>query len=435
MFIEQPERRIDVYTELSFEENVMKNRVLYRGRVRELTEFFTQLGGGRFWGGRTKRKIHSGIISAVIDRYTDIVTADYNGISTDSPYGKEIDSIICELLPTAIKQTLITGDGAFKISIDPDVSQMPIVEFVSAQNTEYSYNRGRLTEVCFKSVKREKGKQTVLKERYTTGSVREEISDIYGNVTEYGKNTPLPVPVIAAVPFKIFHSEVYKNRGKALFDSKSEISDALDEVISLWAQAVRSGKVRKYIPLNLIPRDENTGALKTAGLDLQEDFVHIRGSFTEGEDSITVIQPKIDYLAYKESYSAYLDLLLTGIMSPATLGIDLKLTDSAVSRREKEKITIYVRQRITNALVSAIKELTNVYSAIASGKNKKYETSVHFGEYAGAGFEETVETVAKAKQAGIMSTQKAVEELYGDELTAEEKRRETERINEANTDK
>ena len=60
----------------------------------------------------------------------------------------------------------------------------------------------------------------------------------------------------------------------------------------------------------------------------------------------------------------------------------------------------------------------------------KYEPSVKFGEYAAPDFDSTVETVGKAKNYGVMSTEKAVEELYGDTMTDEEKAEEVKRIKE-----
>lgn len=66
--------------------------------------------------------------------------------------------------------------------------------------------------------------------------------------------------------------------------------------------------------------------------------------------------------------------------------------------------------------------------------NKKvpgdYEASIIFGEYASPSFDSVIETVGKAKQYGVMSIEKSVEELYGDTMTEEEKLEEIKRIKE-----
>ena len=47
---------------------------------------------------------------------------------------------------------------------------------------------------------------------------------------------------------------------------------------------------------------------------------------------------------------------------------------------------------------------------------EEVKVNIPFGEYANPSFESQVETVAKAKQGGIMSIERCVEELYGDSL-------------------
>jgi hypothetical protein len=62
-----------------------------------------------------------------------------------------------------------------------------------------------------------------------------------------------------------------------------------------------------------------------------------------------------------------------------------------------------------------------------------YDVSVKFGEYASPGFDTTVEVVGKAKTFGIMSTEKCVDELYGDTMTDDEKAEEVARIKAENS--
>ena len=124
-----------------------------------------------------------------------------------------------------------------------------------------------------------------------------------------------------------------------------------------------------------------------------------------------------DYMA---SYITALDLCLQGVISPSTLGIDTKKLDNAEAQREKEKTTLYTR----NAIVKALQEvLPGVVSMCINADNilhnksiEEVKVNIPFGEYANPSFESQVETVAKAKQGGIMSIERCVEELYGDTL-------------------
>ena len=119
-------------------------------------------------------------------------------------------------------------------------------------------------------------------------------------------------------------------------------------------------------------------------------------------------------------------------MSPSTLGIDLKKTENAESQREKEKVTLHVRNKIVDALNEALPELFQAilqcYDLMCGKTPAEYEASVKFGEYASPDFSTTVETVGKAKQYGVMSIETSVDQLYGDTWTQEEKDAEIERL-------
>ena len=77
------------------------------------------------------------------------------------------------------------------------------------------------------------------------------------------------------------------------------------------------------------------------------DFIALGDNMSEkANQQVEISQPQISYEAYVNSYSNFLDMVLQGIMSPSTLGIDLKKTDNAESQREKEKVTLHVRNKI-----------------------------------------------------------------------------------------
>lgn len=235
-----------------------------------------------------------------------------------------------------------------------------------------------------------------------------------------------------AAPLRIFSSVKYKGRGKALFDSKTDVIDGLDEVISQWVDAIRMGRIKRYIPENLIPRDETTGELLPAN-PFDNDFIAIGDNMSEGAShQVEVSQPQISYEAYVNSYASFLDMVLQGIMSPSTLGIDLKKTDNAESQREKEKVTLHVRNKIVDALNETLPELAKkimqCYDAMCNRTPGDYELTVKFGEYASPDFSTTVDTVGKAKQYGIMSLETSVDQLYGDTWTEEEKEEEVARL-------
>ncbi len=124
--------------------------------------------------------------------------------------------------------------------------------------------------------------------------------------------------------------------------------------------------------------------------------------------------------------------LLAGVISPSTLGIDVKKLDNAEAQREKEKATLYTRNAIIEALQETLPELVstciNAYNILIHKPVEEVMVNIPFGEYANPSFESQVETIGKAKTQGIMSIERVVEELYGDSLDEHCKQEEIQRL-------
>ncbi|WP_352420743.1 capsid protein [Proteiniborus sp.] len=446
---------ISIKEPLSHAGTVLRNRIWYRGDPSELDQFFKQtaqdeVGKSRFWAAvpsadSSIRKFHSGLPGEIVDKLADIVISDLDSIElkADQDLWDEIakdNKFNDDLLGDAIKDTLIEGDGAFKLSVDEEISKYPIIEFYSGSDIEYTYKRGKLQEVIFYAYYTHDKETYRLEEIYGKGFIDYKLYD------KDNKEVPLSkVPEIShlskitftgdfimAVPMKFFKSAKFNNRGNSIFERKSDNFDALDEVISQWIDAIRAGRVKNYIPEDLVPKDPKTGAAMRPN-PFDNQFIKIATSMKEeAKDKIDQIQAEINYTAFVESYASTLDMCLQGVISPSTLGIDLKKTDNAEAQREKEKTTLYTRGKIIDVLTEVIPLLVNVTLKVMDNMRsinpKDYEATVTFGEYASPDFGSVVEVVGKAKSYGIMSIEKAVDELYGDTLTDEEKALEVKRI-------
>lgn len=438
---------------------VLKNQIWYRGDPSELDQFFKQtaqdeVSKSRFWSAvpssdSSIRKFHSGIPGEIVDKLSDMIISDLDKIElSEQTLWDEIseENRFDEILGEAIKDTLISGDGAFKLSIDEEISKYPIIEFYSGIDVDYTYKRGRLQEVKFYAFYVHEKKTYKLEEIYGKNYIDYKLYD------KDGKEVPLStVPEIAhlskiiftgnfimALPLKFFKSSKFINRGNSIFERKSDNFDALDEVVSQWIDAIRAGRVKNYIPEDLVPTNPDTGAKMRPNAFDNQFFKKGNSLKEEAKDQIEQIQADINYTAFVESYASTLDMCLQGIISPSTLGIDLKKTDNAESQREKEKTTLYTRSKLIDVLNEAVPVLVDtvlkVYDTMKNQNPKDYEVSVNFGEYAAPDFGEVIEVVGKAKSYGIMSIEKAVEEMYGDTLTEEEKALEVQRIKQGDSE-
>lgn len=449
------EREIVIIEPHTFLADVIRNKLWYRGDSAELEQYFKKTARwdvekARFWAATAQgkvRKMHSGIVSIVVDRYRDIVLADLDAVTFGE--GQEILDELWEeifekadlnnVIGEAISGVLASGDGAFKITAD-ECSPYPIVEFYDAENVDYVFKHSQLKEIKFYTSYKSGSKDFRLEEIYGRGYIHYKLYDEYGHETslkqlpetEHLIDIGIEGELMLAVPLKVLSSVKYKHRGKALFDSKTDVLDGLDEVISQWMDAIRMGRIKRYIPENLIPRDPDSGQLLPAN-PFDNDFIAIGDNMAEkSNQQVEVSQPQISYEAYTNSYANFLDMVLQGIMSPSTLGIDLKKTDNAESQREKEKVTLHVRNKIVDALNDTLPKLFQVilqcYDLMCGKVPGEYDPSVKFGEYASPDFDSTVDTIGKAKQFGVMSLETSVEQLYGDTWTQDEKDAEVERL-------
>ncbi|BFH60737.1 capsid protein [Paenibacillus azoreducens] len=453
----QDNKTIIIREPFSYETNVLRNRLWYRGDPSELDQFYKQsamdsVGKSRFWAAVPSedlsiRKIHSGLPAMIVERLADIVIADLDGIDLGKKEQTELwdeiaqDNDFDELLGDSITEALVTGDGAFKITIDTNVTEYPIIEFYSGDQVDYKRERGRLQEVLFFTDYRYKDKDYRLEESYGFNYIRSRL------LNDQGKEVPLAtIPdtaelqpeitfdgdFIMALPLMFFRSKKWPGRGKSIFDSKADSFDALDEVISQWIDAIRAGRVQKYIPEDLIPKNPRDGSLlKPNPFDNQ--FIKIGSVMAEdAKGQIDMVQPQILYEAFVSSYSSAIDMCLQGIISPATLGIDLKKMDNAEAQREKEKATLYTRgkiiERLNEVIPALVVTIMKVFDTMKGTAAGEYEASVSFGEYASPSFDSVVETVGKAKTYGIMSIEQVVEGLYGDTWTKEQKAEEVARL-------
>ena len=458
---------ININSILDYEGNAAKNRIWYRGDSLELSQLYKGLNEHasmyNFWSassspGMEMRKIHTGIPGIIVDMLSTVVLTDLNQIDFESENDKEIwediakENQLSKLLESSLKESLYIGDGAFKITYDSKISNYPIIEFYPGDQVEYNIVRGRIQEVIFKTIYQYKGQSYVLYETYGYGYIKNRLTKdgreinldylpetknlrnyfFAGHAEDKNGETIQRGSYMMAIPLMIYRSSRYPGRGQSIFDRKIEAFDSLDEAWSQWMDALRAGRSKEYIPDTLLPRDPNSGALlKPNAFDNR--YIKTDSDMGEGkENKIVLDQPVIPHESYLATYCTALDLALQGLISPSTIGIDVKKLDNAEAQREKEKTTLYTRNAIVEALTEDLRELVisclNSYREINNQTITEIKPNVTFGEYANPSFESQVETVSKGKTGGIMSIEACVEELYGDSQDETWKEKEVARL-------
>jgi len=443
-------RGVSVLTDADFEKEVFRNRVWYRGNVAELAGFYggsdDLVGNRSFWaeGGRNTRirKIHSGLPAMMVDVLSDLVVSDFLGIKVvANECGGEFDGQrvwdeICyesgfkRVMSRAVREVLALGDGAFRVSFDNSVSKFPLVDFFGGDRVRFVYERDRVSEVVFVH----KSEDRVLEEIYYKDGIRYRLLDLQGRevLGEMPEDVWHGLGVVLAVPVVFDENPRFCGRGRSVFDGKIGAFDALDEVISQWVDALRDGRVQKYIPVGMLPRNPMNGQVQ--GLSsFDSRFIQTEMDLAEGADnSIKVVQPGIDTGAFEASYAGFLNLALQGVLAPATLGIDLKRGDNATAQREREKATLYTRGKIIEGLRDSLCRLVRscllVHQVLVGDDAREVSVTAEFGEYAAPDFGAQVEVVGKGVSAGVISVETAVERLYGDSWSKGDKEAEVARL-------
>lgn len=445
---------IQIQEVMDFELSAIRNRIWYRGDGNELEQLYQQsqeyADKYKFWASRCTpgmemRKIHTGLPGLIVRILSGIILEDMNDFEfkngAQEITWKEIEkeNKFRKALERSLKDMLVVGDGAYKVTIDTDLSQYPILEWYPGERIEIIQERGRLKEVVFKTPYMDHRREYILYEHYGLGYIRNELyrsnTLVDMKTIEVTKNIldwEFDKSVMLAVPIKIYESTKFESRGGSIFDGKLDSFDALDEAWSQWMDALRAGRARTYIPESYIPRNPETGALMKPN-PFDNRYIVGDDNMAEGaKNVISTEQPGIPHDSYQASYITALDLCLQGIISPSTLGIDVKKLDNAEAQREKEKATLYTRNAIVEALQEQLPELVsaciNAYNILIGKPAEKIEVNIPFGEYANPSFESQVETIGKAKTQGIMSIERVVEELYGDTLDEHCKQEEIQRL-------
>lgn len=410
------------------------------------------------------KKVHSGVPHAIIEVLVNSVGVP---IITSKDIGTNliVEKIIKEnnlmniINQEQLPMTLIEGWGAFKINFDTDFSDTPIVEYYDAENVEFAVKCNRIVGVVFKDFYEHDGKKYMLLETRRVASknsiIEYELFRLKGNnsivrvplktipelthVSEdgfviEGLNRPL------AVASKMFFDPLNKDYGRSIFSGKIDLFDDLDQILSQASQTVRVSTPVEYFRSDALRKDKfgNTALPNIFNRQyIQAPDTIPNGDGLSVDKQIETTQPVLNFGQYSEEAKAKLDFILTGLLSPSTLGMDMTKRDNAESQREKEKVTIMTRNNIIDREVTIIKELIEdciiMQEFMTTGSitlNQNYELSVQFEEFANPTMEQKLSVYGLAFSQGIVSEKMVVNSIYGNDISEEEKQHEIDFIHE-----
>jgi len=486
-----PRVRDDRLTFVNNINEVQKNKlkeynVWYTGDSDELINFYTRAASidyntdplynrnkkSYFWAVSSTendiKRSHSGMPRNIVDTLVNIVGIPRIGVGRPEAALSVLDTRMKEILDEndfarnliqkARPFTLVEGWGAWKINWDTEFSDVPILIYYRADAVDFIYRSGRLVAIIYKDYYQdEKGHNYILfetrriakKDNLPCLFIEKELFRINGDsdVLTPMELKSLPqlrdvAPVICIENFNRFLGYpciYYEDNtedcyGRSIFTGKIDLFDDEDQCHSQAANAVRRSTVHEYFNVQYLERDARTGMPKMPH-DFDRKYIAFKGAkggdgAVSGGLPVQVTQPSIDFSQYGMEEQNILLNIINGIMSPATLGIDIGKKDNADAQREKEKVTIFTRNTIKNEEGKTIRAIVNdllcADELMHFGKLtcKKYDVYVQYDEFADASFESKLEAVLTGWQGGLVSDEMAVDYLYGDSISKEIRERE-----------
>ena len=465
----------DRYTFLGNKDEVIRSKVQefkvwYYGNSNELLNFYTAqdvYGNVRnpiynrdkmnyFWSLSAEetsiKRIHSGLPYAIVSTITNIVgTPNITCESERLDYILKKTDLMNIINQKQLPMTLALGWGAFKPIIDTNVSpDCPLVEWYNADDVEFVVKHGVIIGIIYKDYYNYDGKDYVLLE---TRRVLNGDSIIEYNLYRYDKSDQVveveldTIPELASlnkdglvirglnrvlgVPSRFFYDMNNENYGRSIFEGKIDMFDDLDQDLSQASLNSRQSGAITYYPVDLLDRGAD-GLPRTPDV-YNRTFIK-SNSYPNGDGELSgeikVDQPVVNFAQYIDKILSDMNIILTGQLSPATLGLNIAKDDTALSQREKEKISIMMRNNIIDREESIDKELftqlliLDEYINTGSITKLDYEISVKFNEFANPTFEQKSNTLTPMLNSGAISPEMFIEKLYGDSLSEEEKQKE-----------
>lgn len=421
--------------------------------------FYTRIKRNYFWSiGSTEEDIkmtHSGIVRSITDSLVNIVSMPTMSVEDEADNRILQASIKDNELKNIIKQeqrplTLVEGWGAFKINWDINMSDYPMVAYYKAEDVDFVYKKNRVIAIIFKdwyidakenkyllveTRKRDKADLIIEKECFKVVGNDDVLEPIEIKEVPGLEDTNKSIKIrdyrgFLAVPSIYFRDLDGERYGRSIFEGKIDLCDDYDQCFSQRSNSIRKSTPIEYFNSDFLDRDPRTGMTIQPKVYDRKYIMYAGGKDANGTSTtntpVDVTQPQIQFAQYDGEANAILTEILDGIMSPASLGIDVAKKDNADAQREKEKITVFTRngiideeQRIYSKLCN---EIINAYYIMYKKEitNEDHNPTIKYGAFADESYENKLGILSQALANGAMSPKMYMDKLYGDTLSPEE---------------
>ena len=374
------------------------------------------------------------------------------------------------LLKSSIIETLGLGDGAWHIHFDPEISSLPLIEFVPAERLVIKRKSNRIVEYTIKRQviinnepepyelhtvysRRKKAEKQKGVTRYTDDGVLQQHRIFDGTkyinderlkskiFKEYGVKENVILP-LADIPIVYLPNTLNNTQGVSVYDNArpygvvfglESVSGALDEILSNCVDTVRKSFPFLLIDSQMIPSDIY-GDKDTAAFSTRRHSFMCPQNAKEPEKLLQQIQAQLNTTEFVESAKFQINIALNKVgINAATLGLQLSgHVEAEATQNAKERNSIRTRNAVAADYERYLEKLFAVllqYDDYINGSTTATdaatgESAIVAEEYHGikAAFrkyivdtpEEVSEVLARKVSANLMSIFAAVREQHPD---------------------
>lgn len=357
--------------------------------------------------------------------------------------------------------TLVEGWGAYKIHWNVGAyGPEPVISYYRANNCRV-YRRGnRCLGITFLDwMKDGKGERYLIAETRVWRTYGEEAWFLvecfksFGNGdnlmrVEEGDDSGLPVkpeiqkgmPMLFAEPCSFYADHLHGYEGQSVLAGKIDILDDLDEALSIASNTLRRATPIETFDIDFCDRDMHTGEPKLPKT-FERRYVAVHGKKNSNGDSesskpVEVSQPQVNTEMFDNHVQQLQRMVVNGLLSPATIGLDIGLKDTNDTIRQKDKTTVHTRNHVLAAERRILKSLfsqalcAKEYLSYKKCSRLSWDVEIAFDEFSDTAYENKIQTMSAVLANDGVSPKMYVEKVYGNSLTKEAKDEEAKWIEE-----
>lgn len=368
-----------------------------------------------------------------------------------------LDNNLYELLQNGSNMETYSGTLGARFIVNTEYEEYPIIKYYPAERIKFKTYMGRVQEIIFLDNYIHNKKTLTLRSIYGKGYIRYELVD------HKGKEQPLDLieetkdlkDVVFlgpdGLPINILMATYKKNRsnsdefpdtpyGGSDFEGLIDTFQMIDEMYSTKLSYVRRTRATQTLSEDRLKWNEDTKKY-IIPKEYEMDTIVLAASKTDGDSGFKRDIPTVDFKPYTDAINDELKSVWMKIgMAYTSVGLEAHSANiSNAALLTKEKSTVVVRSNKEKLWKQFLKEqsrLVLIYNSLKSLPNPTssdsglvykldnlfdYEYTISFPAYSEQSFDEKLDSVIKGLSAAAFDYQTAIERLFGEDLTEEEK--------------